>query len=192
MAAFMPLQVLREHAVREASPVVASSVSDRFAESDEALLDDVDREVSAALPTTMQALADPTGDAASASVQEPVPAKVRHADDRRCLGDQTGAAHREFVVPPLGNRLVGEPISAPIMQDDIGPVLLIVLRSAGPKYFDRQVGSLCKEALKTAGKPQLDEAGVGTNAKARRRTAFMPVFCHPKGDRELIETLTRG
>lgn len=76
LAAFMPLQVLREHAVRQASPTVASSVPDRFAESDEALLDDVDREVSASVPTTMQALADPTGDDASTGVQAPEPAQT--------------------------------------------------------------------------------------------------------------------
>ena len=76
LAAFMPLQVLREHAVRQASPAVASSVPDRFAESDEALLADVDREVSASVPTTMQALADPTGDDASTGVQAPEPAQT--------------------------------------------------------------------------------------------------------------------
>src|ERR1700678_2547229 len=125
-------------------------------------------------------------------MQEPLPAKIGHAGNGSCLRDQTGAADREFVVPPLGNRLVGESIGAAIMQDDIGPVLLVVLRSAGPKYFDGRVGDLCKEALETAGKPQLDEAGVRTNAKARWRTAFIRVFCHPEGDREVIEALTRG
>ena len=68
IAAFLPLQVLRQRAMQPAASV-ASSVPDRAAESDEALLDDVNREVTASVPAPMQALSDPVGDAASRVIQ---------------------------------------------------------------------------------------------------------------------------
>ena len=73
LTALLPMQVLRRHAVAP-QPTVASSAAsgaasgDRAstAQSDEALLDDVNREISASLPAPMQALADPTSSAAAA------------------------------------------------------------------------------------------------------------------------------
>jgi hypothetical protein len=67
LAAFLPLQTLRQHPVQTAPPV-AATVADRPAGSDEALLEDINREISASVPTPMQALADPTAGMA-ASVQ---------------------------------------------------------------------------------------------------------------------------
>jgi hypothetical protein len=58
LAAILPMQSLR-HTFRSA-PATSAAVSDRTAESDEALLEDVDRDTSASVPAPMQALADPT------------------------------------------------------------------------------------------------------------------------------------
>jgi len=66
LAAFMPLQVLRQHALQP-TPVV-SSTTDHPVQSDEALLEDINREVSASVPTPMQSLADPSA-AMGTSVQ---------------------------------------------------------------------------------------------------------------------------
>jgi len=70
LTALFPLQVLRQHGLGS-PPAVATSLADHPAESqsDEALLADVNREVSASVPAPMQALADPTGDVSSVSVQ---------------------------------------------------------------------------------------------------------------------------
>ena len=65
LAALLPLQVLRRHAVRMQAVAANATASDTSstAQSDEALLDDVSREVSATVPSSMQALNDPNGDA---------------------------------------------------------------------------------------------------------------------------------
>ena len=65
MTALFPLQVLHRHSAQPAPAgvsSVASSDADRDAQSDEALLEDVNREISASVPTSMQALADPSDD----------------------------------------------------------------------------------------------------------------------------------
>jgi hypothetical protein len=66
LAALLPMQVLRQHAARPA-PAVAASTSSATAESDEALLEDVNREESASVPAPMQTLADPTDTVSSTS-----------------------------------------------------------------------------------------------------------------------------
>jgi hypothetical protein len=59
LAALLPMQMLRQHAARS-SAAVSASAPGSLAESDEALLDDVDRDASASVPSPMRALADPT------------------------------------------------------------------------------------------------------------------------------------
>ena len=61
LAALLPMQALRHYALQPA-PVVATVAASQPAESDEALLDDVSREVSLSVPVSMQALADPSAD----------------------------------------------------------------------------------------------------------------------------------
>ncbi len=68
LAAFLPVRSLHQHAVQPTAAVAASaSKYDHVPtqESDEALLQDVDRVASASLPASMQALADPTADDSS-------------------------------------------------------------------------------------------------------------------------------
>ncbi len=67
LAALLPIQTLRQHPTLP-TPTVVTPAADRPAQSDEALLDDIDRELSASVPTSMQALADPTA-STEASVQ---------------------------------------------------------------------------------------------------------------------------
>jgi hypothetical protein len=67
LAALLPIQTLRPHPTSPA-PTATATVAERPAQSDEALLDDIDRELSASVPTPMQALADPTA-GTEASVQ---------------------------------------------------------------------------------------------------------------------------
>jgi len=66
LAAFLPLQTLRHRSIQPAH--TATAVADSPAQSDEALLDDIDREASASVPTPMQALVDPTA-TSSSSIQ---------------------------------------------------------------------------------------------------------------------------
>jgi anti-sigma factor RsiW len=68
LAAFLPMQSLHQHAVQpiaSATASIASQDQTPTQESDEALLQDVDREASASLPASMQALADPTAEDSS-------------------------------------------------------------------------------------------------------------------------------
>jgi hypothetical protein len=67
LAAILPMQSLRQHSVRPA-PAVSATVSDSSVESDEALLEDVDRATSASVPAPMQALADPTDGISSSAI----------------------------------------------------------------------------------------------------------------------------
>ena len=60
VTALLPMQVLRQRTHPAQPATVVSSVADRSTQSDEALLEDVDSEISASVPTPMQALADPT------------------------------------------------------------------------------------------------------------------------------------
>jgi hypothetical protein len=76
LVALLPLQTLRPHAMQSAAAITSDSApSPSELQSDAALLDDVDREASASVPTSMQALADPTAtgdtDADTASIQAP-------------------------------------------------------------------------------------------------------------------------
>jgi len=59
LAALLPLQVIRRHEARP-TPTVAVAPVERSVQSDEALLEDINRETSEAVPSPMQALADPT------------------------------------------------------------------------------------------------------------------------------------
>jgi anti-sigma factor RsiW len=66
LTALLPLQVMRRHA-RGTPPAMASTAmvsnAASSAQSDEALLEDVNRDISATVPTSMQALDDPSDDA---------------------------------------------------------------------------------------------------------------------------------
>jgi hypothetical protein len=64
LAALLPMQALHRFVARPV-PVVASVATGQPAESDQALLEDVDREASLSVPASMQALADPTTDGAA-------------------------------------------------------------------------------------------------------------------------------
>jgi anti-sigma factor RsiW len=64
LAAVLPLQMLHRHAVPPPA-TVAVTAPDRPTVSDEALFESVDSEISEAVPTPMQALADPTSNATS-------------------------------------------------------------------------------------------------------------------------------
>ena len=57
-AAMLPMQSLRQHTLRTA-PAVSASTPESASQSDEALLEDVDSYTSASVPAPMQALADP-------------------------------------------------------------------------------------------------------------------------------------
>jgi anti-sigma factor RsiW len=68
LTALFPLQVLRRHALRTPAAVAATGTASNVAstaQSDEALLEDVNREVSRSVPASMQALDDPTEDASA-------------------------------------------------------------------------------------------------------------------------------
>jgi hypothetical protein len=63
VAALFPITLHRQSAAREA--VKAAAVAAQSAESDEALLSDIDQKVSADVPSPMQPLADPTDETTS-------------------------------------------------------------------------------------------------------------------------------
>jgi hypothetical protein len=67
LAALLPMQMMYRHSAAPKPPVTAT-IPEHSAESDEALLEDVNREVSESVPTPMKALADPTSTTAT-SVQ---------------------------------------------------------------------------------------------------------------------------
>jgi hypothetical protein len=70
LAALLPMQTLHRRAAQPAPAVAAGAASVSVgSESDEALLDDVNREESASVPAAMQALEDPSGSTASAGVE---------------------------------------------------------------------------------------------------------------------------
>jgi hypothetical protein len=76
LTALLPLQVMRRHSVippaaSVSSVAVSNAASDT--QSDEALLEDVNSEISASVPTSMQALADPTADASTVNNKTSVP-----------------------------------------------------------------------------------------------------------------------
>jgi hypothetical protein len=79
LAAFLPMQVMHQHSLQIA-PSVAISVADRPVQSDEALLEDVNREISASVPTPMQALADPTVAVASVDTGSSVTTSTQRKD----------------------------------------------------------------------------------------------------------------
>jgi hypothetical protein len=66
VAALFPLSMHRQRPVSSVTST-AASVSSPAAESDDALLADIDRKVSADVPSPMEPLADPTAGAASAT-----------------------------------------------------------------------------------------------------------------------------
>lgn len=68
MAGILPLE-MRWQRPLITPPIATASTSARTTESDEALLADIDRELSASVPAPMQALSDPTGDASAAGSQ---------------------------------------------------------------------------------------------------------------------------
>ena len=83
MTALFPLQVLRHHNVPKApagvsSVAVSNAASD--AQSDEALLEDVDSEISRSVPASMQALADPSDDETAANSETSVPTSNQRKD----------------------------------------------------------------------------------------------------------------
>jgi anti-sigma factor RsiW len=70
LAALLPMQTLYRRANQPAPAVAAGAANASVgSESDEALLDDVNREESASVPVAMQALEDPSGSTASAGVE---------------------------------------------------------------------------------------------------------------------------
>jgi anti-sigma factor RsiW len=83
MTALFPLQVLRRHSVAPAPAAVSSvaaSDADRDAQSDEALLEDVNSEISRSVPASMQALADPSDDETAVNSETSVPTSNQRKD----------------------------------------------------------------------------------------------------------------
>ncbi len=78
LVALLPMQGFRQQTLQPAATASAPSPS---AESDEALLEDVNREVSASVPTPMQALDDPTASASPASTGIETP--IQNSDQRK-------------------------------------------------------------------------------------------------------------
>jgi hypothetical protein len=83
MTALFPLQVLRHHNVPQApagvsSVAVSNAASD--AQSDEALLEDVNSEISRSVPASMQALADPSDDETAVNSETSVPTSNQRKD----------------------------------------------------------------------------------------------------------------
>lgn len=76
LIALLPMQPYRQAALQPASSTVASTVSPAT-QSDDALLDDINQEVSASVPTPMQALADPTASSVTTA------ASVSTSDQRK-------------------------------------------------------------------------------------------------------------
>lgn len=68
LVALLPMQISRQHVLQQRS-TTAAAVANNHPESDEALLDDVDRYTSASVPTPMQALADPTTSVSTTTTQ---------------------------------------------------------------------------------------------------------------------------
>ena len=79
LAAFLPMQMMHRHSL-QAAPAVATTVADRPAQTDEALLEDVNQAISASVPTPMQSLADPTADVASVDIDSSVPTSTQRKD----------------------------------------------------------------------------------------------------------------
>jgi hypothetical protein len=86
MAGILPLEMRWQRAVSttaaasESSAAAAGAIA-KVAESDEALLEDVDRELSASVPAPMQALADPAGeDSAQPSIQSDTQTDLQRKD----------------------------------------------------------------------------------------------------------------
>jgi anti-sigma factor RsiW len=83
MTALFPLQVLRRHAVRTPAAEIASATASNTAASaqtDEALLEDVNSEISASVPTSMQELADPSDDASTVNSESSVATSNQRKD----------------------------------------------------------------------------------------------------------------
>ena len=83
LTALLPLQMMRRHtlappAAGVSSVAVSNAASDT--QSDEALLEDVNSEISASVPTSMQALADPTADASTVNNETSVPTTDQKKD----------------------------------------------------------------------------------------------------------------
>jgi anti-sigma factor RsiW len=78
LVTLLPIRQLR---TAHPAPGVAVRVAEAPSESDEALLEDVNSEVSASVPAPMQALADPTADASSTSTGIETP--VQNSDQRK-------------------------------------------------------------------------------------------------------------
>jgi hypothetical protein len=67
MAGILPLEMRWQRI--PSAPAAVAGTSTHTAESDEALLEDINQELSASVPAPMQALADPTGSSTSADSQ---------------------------------------------------------------------------------------------------------------------------
>jgi len=81
IAGILPLEMHWQRTVSTPPAVTATAFAHTpESESDEALLEDINRELSASVPAPMQALADPTGDAAQTSVQTDPPTSTQRKD----------------------------------------------------------------------------------------------------------------
>ena len=67
LVALLPMQAFRQHTLQP-QQVVASSTTSASVDSDDALLADINQEISASVPAPMQALADPTAGFSSTSI----------------------------------------------------------------------------------------------------------------------------
>lgn len=76
LVAVIPMQLHRQQPLRPAT-VATEEVAAASTQSDEALLEDVNRELSTSVPTPMQSLADPTATASSSSTDTSIPASAQ-------------------------------------------------------------------------------------------------------------------
>jgi anti-sigma factor RsiW len=81
LAALLPMQLARQHSFQPARALSASVSTDvAESESDEALLDDVDRDTSASVPAPMQALVDPMAGISSTSTGTSIQSSAQRKD----------------------------------------------------------------------------------------------------------------
>jgi anti-sigma factor RsiW len=83
LSALLPLQVMHRHSAAPAAASVSSVAASNAAsnaQSDEALLADVNSEISASVPTSMQALADPSNDGTAVNSENSVATSNQRKD----------------------------------------------------------------------------------------------------------------
>jgi hypothetical protein len=79
LVALLPMEAFRQHTLQPQQAIVTTMTS-VSAESDDALLEDINQKVSASVPSPMQALADPAADVTSTGIASSVPTSDQRKD----------------------------------------------------------------------------------------------------------------